>query len=191
MKIWIFSIKLVSHSLLSSLSKTIDSIVVLLLLWNCENPATNGKYSECVRFHSDLFSPETSRISPVSAPPSLVTSYGFNIPKFQSQKIPESTPKVSVGRKKFLCKTNNFGLKTWNSGFQKHEVSGRINEVSVRKTRSFGSKILKFRFENPKFWPENPKFRYENPKFRFRTPKFQVQFLNSKLLWKLSSGMLR
>jgi hypothetical protein len=65
------------------------------------------------------------------------------------QKIPKSTPEASVGRKKILCKTNNFGLKTQNSGFQKHEVSGRKNEVSVRKTRSFGSKTLKFRFENP------------------------------------------
>jgi hypothetical protein len=35
---------------------------------------------------------------------SLETSYGFDIPKFQSQKIPESTPEVLVGQKFFFAK---------------------------------------------------------------------------------------
>jgi hypothetical protein len=52
----------------------------------------------------------------------LETSYGFNIPKFWWQKIPELTPEVSVGQKN-LCKTNNFGSKTRNFGFQKQKVS--------------------------------------------------------------------
>jgi hypothetical protein len=80
------------------------------------------------------------------------------------------TPEVSVGRKKMqneqlwfkktpVFKNEKFQVgktklrfekpETRNSGFQKHEVSGRKNEASVRKTRSFGSKIPKFRLENP------------------------------------------
>jgi hypothetical protein len=35
---------------------------------------------------------------------SLETSYGFDIPKIQSQKIPESTLEVSVDEKKFFAK---------------------------------------------------------------------------------------
>jgi hypothetical protein len=68
---------------------------------------------------------------------SLETLYGFDVPKFRSQKITETDVKRT---KKFLCKTNNLGLRTRNSGFQKHEVSDRKNKVSVRKTRSFDSK---------------------------------------------------
>jgi hypothetical protein len=86
---------------------------------------------------------------------SLETLYGFDILKFRSQKIPESTPKISVGRKKILYNSNNFGLKTRNFGFQKHEVSRRKHEVSFTKTRSFGSK-------NPKFWFEKPEVSVQN-----------------------------
>jgi hypothetical protein len=91
--------------------------------------------------HSNSFSPETS----------LKTSYGFDIPKFRSQKLPEPISEVSVGQKKYLQNEHNFGLKTRNFGFQKHEVSVPKPEVSVkkpnvsvRKTQSFGSKTRSF-----------------------------------------------
>jgi hypothetical protein len=64
---------------------------------------------------------------------STETSYGFDIPKCRSQKIPESTTEVLVGRKKNLCQTNHFGLETRNSGFQKYEVSVKKPGISVRK----------------------------------------------------------
>jgi hypothetical protein len=54
---------------------------------------------------------------------SIETSYGFDIPKFRSQKIPESTPEVSVGQKRATL-------------VQKHEISvlrNKKSEVSVRE----------------------------------------------------------
>jgi hypothetical protein len=64
----------------------------------------------------------------------LEISYGFDIPKFRSQRIPESIPEVSVGRKK-IRKTNNFGkTKFWFEN----------PEVSVQKSRSFGLKTPSF-----------------------------------------------
>jgi hypothetical protein len=49
---------------------------------------------------------------------------------FGRKKPRHQYPKIRFGEKN-LCKTNNFGLKTRKSGFQKHEVSGRNFEVSV------------------------------------------------------------
>jgi hypothetical protein len=56
----------------------------------------------------------------------------------RSQKIPESTLEVSAGRKKNLCKNDQFCLKPRNSGFQNYEVSGRKNEVSFRNLEFSG-----------------------------------------------------
>jgi hypothetical protein len=77
------------------------------------------------------------------------------------QKIPESTPEVSVGRKKFLCKTNNFALKTQNFGFQKPEVSFEKSEVLVGK---------------PEASDRKPEVSFPKPEVSVRKPEVSGKF---------------
>jgi hypothetical protein len=97
------------------------SAISFVLWWNSLNKIEQNSETWNFENFSGFLSTETS----------LETSYEFDIPKFRSQKIPESTPEVSVGQKKNIYKTNNFGLKTRNFSFQKPEVSVRKPEVSV------------------------------------------------------------
>jgi hypothetical protein len=94
-----------------------------------------------VLLHSNSFSPKTFR----STETSLETSYGFDIPKFQRQKIPESTPEVLVEQKKILTKRTTLVskyetlvLKNTKFRFEKPEVSVQKPEVSVEKPEVSG-----------------------------------------------------
>jgi hypothetical protein len=93
---------------------------------------------------------------------------------FCRKKSRNKNPKFRWDEKQFFAKKTTLVLKTRNSGFRIHEISGRKNEISVQKpevsvqnSRSFGSKTRSF----------GSKTR----SFGVKTPKFRVQFLNSKL----------
>jgi hypothetical protein len=104
----------------------------------CLHLPSGDEESWANKLHSNSFSPETSRISQVSAQPKLRYFVWIWFSKVSVAKNPGiNTRSFGIRRKKILCKTNNFALKTRNFSFQKHEVS-------VRKTRSFGSKPRSF-----------------------------------------------
>jgi hypothetical protein len=132
---------------------------------------TRGTSHTNCDLHSNLFSPETSRISPVSAQPEL--RYGFDMySKVSVAKNPGINTRSFGRTKKILCKTKNFGVKTRNSGFQKHKVLGRKNEVSVRKSWSFGSKNQSFGSKTRSFGLKPRSFWYN-----FRTRNFRKSWL--------------
>jgi hypothetical protein len=89
---------------------------------------------------------------------STETSYGFDFPKFRSQKIPESTPEVSVGQKFFFLQNEQLWFENTKLRFSKKPSFGS-------KTRSFGSKILKYWFENPKFHSKTRSFGLKTRSF--------------------------
>jgi hypothetical protein len=56
-----------------------------------------GSYLPIFQLILNLYISEDPAENIRSTETSLETSYGFDIPEFRSQKIPESTPEVSVG----------------------------------------------------------------------------------------------